>query len=167
MERETLTFSDTAPPLYGAVVYEKEYPSEPNLIPAVVFRLVKFLQDAGFIQEGQKNQLSLCFDEALKNAVLHGNGSIPTRHVTVTVERGASCFWVVISDEGAGFDLAEVPDPLDENGLWREGGRGLHLMQHYAKAVEFWDGGSTVALCFPHMLPQTKGGAEAALEEGE
>jgi serine/threonine-protein kinase RsbW len=149
MEREAIVFNDTAAPVYGAPVYEREFPSEPHLIPAVVHRLAQFLVDAGFASKEQRNPLSLCFDEALKNAVLHGNESVASRLVSIVVYRCADCFWVVVGDEGGGFDPEDIPDPFDENGLWRESGRGVHLMRHYATALEFWGGGSTLALRFP------------------
>ena len=149
MLRESIRFEETTVPEYGESVHEKRLPSEPDLVPAVVFRMVEFLAGEGLVPEDRKNRISLCLDEAIKNAVLHGNGGDADLAVEVRIERCPDCFWVVVRDEGAGFDLDDVPDPLDDSGVWREDGRGIHLMQHFARAVEFWDGGRSVALCFP------------------
>jgi serine/threonine-protein kinase RsbW len=164
MEKEAIVFRTTPSPDYGDVVYEREFPSEPDLVPAVVFRLINFLVEEGYQEEGRKNQLSLCFDEAVKNAILHGNRSVPSLQVSVKVHGGSDNYWVVIRDEGDGFDLAEVPDPVGEEGIWNEGGRGIHLMQHYSTEMEYSDGGSTLALCFPRYSP---GGDGNSREVGE
>ena len=148
MEKEAIAFRVERAPQYGQIVYEKKFPSEVCLIPAVIIRLVEFLTQEGLLGEDRKNQLSLCFDEALKNAVLHGNRSNAELLCSVRIELCPEDYWVVISDQGPGFDLDEVPDPLDKSGLWRDGGRGIHLMQHYSKAIAYWDGGRTLALCF-------------------
>jgi len=149
MEKEAILFSNEAPPVYGPLIYERQFPSEPSLVPAVVFRLVDFLSHVGFISPDHRTPVMLCVDEGLKNAMLHGNEGDASRSVTIRIFRADDCFWILISDEGKGFDREKVPNPFDEEGLWREGGRGIHLMQYYAKAVEYWDGGSTLALAFP------------------
>jgi serine/threonine-protein kinase RsbW len=165
MDKDTIGFCTKDVPCYGSVVYEKEFPSELNLIPAVIYRLVDFLRNEGFIGEAQRNKLSLCFDEGLKNAVVHGNESAAERKVSLKVYACPDCFWVAISDEGRGFDLEGIPDPLEDSGLWRESGRGIHLMQHYSRAIEFWDRGSTLALCFPRESTGEPGAAGPRQEE--
>jgi len=164
MERQAIAFHASAPPDYGPVVYEKTFPSEPSLIPAVIVRLVDFLVNVGFIGEEGKNHFCLCMDEGLKNAVLHGNGADPARETSVQVRKGPDCFWIVISDHGGGFSPEAIPDPFDENGLWKEGGRGIHLMQYYSEGIEYWDGGSTLVLRF---LRSAEGEAAAGQEKGK
>jgi serine/threonine-protein kinase RsbW len=45
----------------------------------------------------------------------------------VRVEQAAR-FTIQITDEGEGFEMTEVPDPLHETNLLRHSGRGLFLM---------------------------------------
>ena len=153
MQKEAIRFERAPAPTFGELVFEREFPSEPDLIPAMVLRLVEFLRGEELIGEEGKSPLKLCFDEAMKNAALHGNRREASRRVSVAVYREPDDCWVVISDEGEGFELEGVPDPVGDFGLWRESGRGIHLMQHYTKALEFWGGGSTVALCFDRHTP--------------
>ena len=88
-------------------------------------------------------------DEAIKNAVIHGNREDSAVLVTLKVYQADQDLWMVVSDEGDGFDPASVPDPCNDIGVLNESGRGLYLLQHYTKSLVFWNGGRTVALCFP------------------
>jgi serine/threonine-protein kinase RsbW len=121
-------------------------------VPAVVLRLTDFLEKEGYIEAKRKTALKLCLDEALKNAMLHGNEGNADLRVTLKVHRGRDEFWIVIGDQGKGFDLDSVPDPVGDFGVWQESGRGIHLMQHYTKAIQYWNGGSTLAMCFAHAV---------------
>ena len=149
MEKEAIRFHRIPVPEYGPVVYERSSPSEPSLSAAVVVRLVEFLEGKGFIGADQKTMITLCLDEAVKNAMVHGNESDVQRATSVAVYECPEDFWVVISDRGRGFEPESIPDPLGEDRLLRESGRGIHLMQHLTKTLEFWNCGSSVALCFP------------------
>ena len=55
MEKEAIVFSDEVAPVYGSLIYERQFPSEPSLVPAVVFRLVDFLCQVGFVKKNLKN----------------------------------------------------------------------------------------------------------------
>ncbi|MEZ4891471.1 MAG: ATP-binding protein [Saprospiraceae bacterium] len=49
--------------------------------------------------------------EAVTNAILHGNGSDEAKHVSISCQHEKDSISVLVSDEGPGFDPAEVPDP--------------------------------------------------------
>ena len=88
--------------------------------------------------------IKLALEEALINAIKHGNKLDPSKrvHVDATVtEREAN---ITIEDEGPGFNRATVPDPTAEENLTKCSGRGLLLMETYMTSVEYSNMGRKV-----------------------
>lgn len=93
--------------------------------------------------------VSLALREALANAVLHGNRSDPRKRVQVACfcdESENGGLLLVVRDEGAGFDPANVPDPTGAEAIHEAHGRGIFLMRHFLDEVRFAHGGSEVRL---------------------
>jgi serine/threonine-protein kinase RsbW len=90
--------------------------------------------------------IHLAVDEALVNAIKHGNRSDEGKHVRVCCRVSPEKVRVEITDEGAGFDPDRLPDPTDAAHLSRPCGRGVMLMRAFMSHVEFLDGGSHVVL---------------------
>jgi len=90
--------------------------------------------------------IRLALEEALINAIKHGNQLDPTKKVAISYRLHDSRFEVQISDEGPGFDPDEVPDPTEVENLERPCGRGLMLMRHYMSEVRYEAGGSIVIM---------------------
>lgn len=90
--------------------------------------------------------IRLAVEEALTNAVKHGNQMDPGKSVLVRYEVDAERFFIRITDEGPGFDPCDIPDPTAIENLERECGRGLFLIRHYMSEVEFEDDGRTIRL---------------------
>jgi len=91
--------------------------------------------------------IRLALEEALVNAVKHGNKQDPTKTVHVRFQITSQHFLIEIRDEGRGFDPEAVPDPLDPENLERPGGRGVFLMRHYMSWVQYNETGNCVTLC--------------------
>jgi serine/threonine-protein kinase RsbW len=88
----------------------------------------------------------LALEEALVNALKHGNRSDPNKRVRVSYRVTPEEVCAEVADEGLGFDPDAVADPTDEAGVGRPGGRGLLLMRHYLSSVEFNARGNAVTL---------------------
>lgn len=116
-------------------------------------------------------QVSVALREAIVNAMLHGNLELASslketdpdahdrlaaerrtqapymdRKVRVTVTETSDVVTYVVSDDGAGFDLGTVPDPLDLENLERTSGRGLFLIRTFMDDVRHTDGGRTITM---------------------
>ncbi len=90
--------------------------------------------------------VKLALEEALTNAIKHGNRFAPGKQVTVDFYVGPDEIRVTICDEGRGFSPDRVPDPtLDEN-LEKPHGRGIMLMRAYMSEVRFSDDGKCVTM---------------------
>jgi len=84
--------------------------------------------------------------EALANAIAYGNRHDPRRLVHVRVEAGRDAVHIHVTDAGAGFDPAAVPDPTLPGRLEREDGRGLFVLRSLVDHVAFSAAGNSICL---------------------
>jgi len=89
----------------------------------------------------------LALEEAIVNAIQHGNKCDTTKCVIVNFRVGAEQFVAQVQDEGTGFDPATVPDPTLPENLVKPSGRGLLLMREFMTWIEFSAGGACVTMC--------------------
>ncbi|MCP4378860.1 MAG: ATP-binding protein, partial [bacterium] len=88
----------------------------------------------------------LAVEEALNNAIRHGNAMDPDKTAELSYEVTDEFIDIRVRDEGPGFSFKDVPDPtLDEN-LDKPTGRGLMLMRAYMDTVEYNDKGNELHL---------------------
>ena len=93
-------------------------------------------------------RLRVLLAEALSNSILFGSGGDPAHRVRIEA-RLAEDIRLEVTDNGPGFDPAEVPDPTLPHGLARPIGRGLFLIRHLADRVEFNEQGNTIWMTLP------------------
>jgi serine/threonine-protein kinase RsbW len=90
--------------------------------------------------------IHLAAEEAIVNAIVHGNKLDPTKKVHVECEVSTAVVRISISDEGAGFDPASVPDCTVEERLEAPSGRGVMLMKSFMTSIEYNATGNAVVL---------------------
>lgn len=88
----------------------------------------------------------LALEEAIVNAIKHGNGLDHRKEVRVHCKLSAERLWIEIADEGRGFHPEAVPDPTDPANLEKPSGRGIMLMRNYMNRVEYNDSGNVVTM---------------------
>lgn len=86
--------------------------------------------ELGF-DEDEQHQIGMAVRECMVNAVVHGNRYSKKKKVHLDVERSRESLAVIIGDEGEGFDLNSLPDPLSPENLMRQSGRGLLLVRAF------------------------------------
>ncbi len=91
--------------------------------------------------------IKLALEEALVNAIKHGNQMDPDKHVRIAYAVTPDRFDVTITDEGPGFDPADVPDPTAPENLERPCGRGLLLIRNFMTEVTYQGKGNVVVMC--------------------
>jgi serine/threonine-protein kinase RsbW len=96
--------------------------------------------------ESELFAIRLALEEALVNAIKHGNGSDPNKKVQIDYEVSTQEVRIRIEDEGPGFDPASLPDPTTSEFLERPCGRGILLMRHYMSRVTFIGRGNCVEM---------------------
>jgi len=92
--------------------------------------VLKAAKDLG-IDEDDLGQIGMAIRESMVNAVVHGNRYNAKKRVHLSVETTPSRLIVTIGDEGEGFDMSSLPDPLAEENLLRQSGRGLLLIRAF------------------------------------
>jgi len=93
-------------------------------------------------------RLRLVGSEAITNAIKHGNKLDATKKVTVCMEITNGFVEMRVSDEGPGFAIDEIPDPLASENLLAEGGRGVYFIFEFSDEVVFEDNGSILLARF-------------------
>jgi len=88
----------------------------------------------------------LAMEEALVNAITHGNRLDPQKQVHICCRMSPRLVRVEISDEGPGFDPSTLPDPTDPDRLELPSGRGVMLMKAFMSRVEYGGPGNRVIL---------------------
>lgn len=108
-------------------------------------QVVELIQAHGYKREAVF-AVRLALDEALVNAVKHGNQNDPNKTVHVDFEIDDQRLIIQVEDQGVGFVPDELPDPTAEENLSRPNGRGVMLMRAYMTDVDFNKQGNRVIL---------------------
>jgi serine/threonine-protein kinase RsbW len=90
--------------------------------------------------------IKLALEEAIINAIKHGNKLDPDKHVEIEAGISSKRLTVTIEDQGPGFERAHVPDPTIAENLEKCSGRGILLIEHYMTKVRWDRGGRRVTL---------------------
>jgi serine/threonine-protein kinase RsbW len=90
--------------------------------------------------------LRLALEEAVVNAIKHGNRLDKTKQVHVLCKSTREGVWIKVADQGPGFDPEAVPDCTDPDHIDAPNGRGIMLMRNYMSRVEYNDVGNVVVM---------------------
>lgn len=130
-----------------AKLYTLQLPSKEESITQLEL-LIENLSDAYNVGEDTFANMMTCLNEALINAIKHGNRLDPNKKVIVNAEvDGKRIIWTV-TDEGAGFDYIHLADPTAPENLESLTGRGVFIMKHLADQCIFNTAGNEVELHF-------------------
>jgi len=87
--------------------------------------------------------MNLSIDEALKNAIIHGNKNLSEKKVVVSYYISKEKLEIVVRDQGPGFDHKDFQFKSD---LDAESGRGLLLIKNFMDEVIFNDSGNEIKM---------------------
>jgi len=127
------------------VAADVSIPSDPAEARRIQDDIERLLQ-SHYVSERDVFSIKLALEEAMVNAIKHGNQMDRTKKVHISYQLHPDRFDVQISDDGGGFDPGDVPDPTAFENLERPCGRGLMLMRHYMTEVAFNDRGNVVSM---------------------
>ena len=105
---------------------------------------------------GKEFELETSLREAMANAIIHGCGNDPRKHVqcSVACDEGRGLL-IVIRDPGEGFDPAKVASPLVGQNIYSDHGRGVYLINQLVDKVKYERGGTEIHM---HMASTHCGG---------
>jgi serine/threonine-protein kinase RsbW len=124
---------------------EFELPSAISLMSIVLDYLMKRVERLGVIKPEQSN-LFVALDEAFVNAVKHGNKYDAKKLVRIAAEVSKHEARFTIEDEGEGFDVNNIPDPLDPQNLFKTSGRGVLFIYNIMDEVAYNDRGNRLTM---------------------
>ncbi len=117
-----------------------------NEVPGLLDLIIADMEQFDYPKKDQFG-VRLALEEAMVNAVKHGNRGDPTKEARLRYHVNAEFVVVEVEDEGAGFDPAQVPDPLAPENLERPSGRGLLLIRKYMTWMHHNERGNCVTMC--------------------
>ncbi len=146
--------------------------NDQSLVPDLIGRVESILNELADYDPGQHMQIAMAMDEAIVNAMIHGNLEIDSElrrmedgqpyldkisermnespygdrrvYFSLVADRKGAVF--TIRDEGPGFCLDDVPDPTDPSNLDKEGGRGLLLINTFMDEVRHNEKGNEITM---------------------
>jgi len=137
--------SALAKPRFGAPLELHTWlPSKIAMVSPFVDWLISLIPQSRCVR-GKEEFVELALRETMSNAMLHGNRMDARKlvHVRCCCESTKGVF-IVVRDQGHGFDLNQVPDPVAIENLGAEHGRGIYLMKLAMDEVSFERGGTEV-----------------------
>lgn len=129
---------------------QKRFPTDTSVAKSLLDEFVGKLGEQGWTDQ-EVFGIHLAAEEALMNALKHGNQLDTDKQVDVGFFISSESVRIEISDEGEGFDPEDVPDPTDDDNLEIPSGRGLMLMRSFMNEVRFNHDGNGV------MMRRTRG----------
>jgi serine/threonine-protein kinase RsbW len=125
--------------------FHEKIPSDTAKGREVQERIVGTMEQRGFSPRDVFG-VRLALEEALVNAIKHGNKMDLEKTVHVDWWVSDNHVRIEIEDEGKGFDVGDVPDPTDEENLDKPGGRGIMLMRSFMSLIEYNETGNRLTM---------------------
>ncbi len=96
------------------------------------------VQDS-YMDEKEKNNITLAVDEAVANIIKHGYKNQPSGIIEIEVSADQEVFQIEIIDTSPGFELDSIQDPdIEEHiKLGKNSGLGVYLIRKIMDQVEY------------------------------
>jgi serine/threonine-protein kinase RsbW len=92
--------------------------------------VLKAAEEHGF-DEDTRYQMGMATREAVVNAVVHGNCYSDHKKVRLAIAKESDRLTITVTDEGKGIIFDSIPDPLAQENLLNQSGRGIFLMKAF------------------------------------
>ncbi len=120
---------------------------------------LRVAEAAGF-GEDDCYRIGMSVREGVINAFHYGNQERPDKKIYLAVDLTAEKMIIHVLDEGTGFNLSDIPDPLAEENLLSTSGRGIFLMRAFMDEFDVLSGKTGGAeIVMSKKLPVPGGGS--------
>ncbi|MEM9827777.1 MAG: response regulator [Planctomycetota bacterium] len=146
--------------------------NDETLVPKVISRFEMALLELDLFDDGERMQIAMALDEALLNAIVHGNLEVPSelrevddgvayhdmidqrrkqapykdRRVTISLDANRDQAVFVVRDMGPGYDPECLTDATDEEHIEGFGGRGMLMIDAFMDEVRLNDCGNEIVM---------------------
>jgi DNA-binding response OmpR family regulator len=112
-------------------------PSQIKLIQGIIQKVIQSLVSMGYDPNESQNTIPLILNEAITNAIRHGNKGDDKKSVDINAFINNNGYSITVRDEGHGFNPETIPDPTEPENLLKTSGRGIFLIRCKVDNVEF------------------------------
>ena len=127
------------------MIREIQLPSRIESVDQAAVEADEFAKRCGF-GDDFVSAIDLAIRESVANAVKHGNKFDAQKLVRITAEISKVEAKFTIEDEGEGFDVKNIPDPLDPENLFKTSGRGVLFIYNIMDEVQYNDRGNRLTM---------------------
>jgi serine/threonine-protein kinase RsbW len=110
-------------------------PSNHEFLPDVDMFIEGLLRGYG-TDESTIADIAISVSELVNNAISHGNAGDDSKRVTVEISRHSNVVSISVIDQGIGFNPNDLDDPLAEENLLKEVGRGIFIVKSLMDSVD-------------------------------
>lgn len=128
-------------------LYTLQLPSQHESISKLELLIEEIADKYGVAEDTFANMMT-CLNEAVINAIVHGNKLDPDKKVIINAEVDSRRMIWTVADEGEGFDPNYIPDPTAPENLESLSGRGVFIIKQLADQCIFNARGNEVELHF-------------------
>jgi len=111
-------------------------PSSIEFVGPVMSFLYALFKNKG-IEETVVSNVVTSVIEAVANAINHGNKADVTKKIAISIYVDKNHLNIEVQDEGNGFDVTTLPNPLAPENLLKPCGRGIFLIKSFMDNVDF------------------------------
>jgi DNA-binding response OmpR family regulator len=134
---------------------EMNIPSYPHLLPSAALYVVRECQWRGVEEEAMLSNISICIDELLNNALIHGNDLDETKKIFLKIVFDHEKLTLSVEDEGDGFDYKNLLTEFAENPQTLPTKRGLFIVNYLMDELSFNEKGNKVDIV-KYLQPEGK-----------
>jgi serine/threonine-protein kinase RsbW len=145
---------------HGKSMFRYRFPSDPQFIPGVVHMVSLLAMEFGFAPAEWGMNVPLAVDEAVSNAIIHGNRRDVRKQVEVEGQIDAQALRVKVRDEGDGFQRDPGHDPVRPENLLAASGRGIFLIESVMDEVRFTQDGRCIEMVKRARAPEGRPGTK-------
>ena len=103
----------------------------------LVQTLTDCITDFMGFDEDAAHWIGMSVRESVTNAIQHGNKLDRSKKVDIRFEVGRKQLDISVTDQGPGFNVDQLPNPLDQENLLKPSGRGIFYIRSFMDQVEF------------------------------
>src|SRR5436305_8080087 len=107
--------------------------------------MITRVERLGVVKSEQSNRF-VALDEAFVNAVKHGNKFDAAKLIRISADVTSKEAKFTIEDEGEGFDVNAIPNPLDPENLFKTSGRGVLFIYNIMDEVKYNERGNRLTM---------------------
>ncbi|MBN2383446.1 response regulator [bacterium] len=125
-----------------------EIPGDPELFTAISYYLIKECQWRGIENDIMLTNLTICLDELLMNAYIHGHSEDISKMITLETRFSHETLSISIKDQGPGFDHREFLEEIRSLQPVTLKKKGLFIIQNIVEELFFNESGNEVTIRF-------------------